>query len=151
MHGAILGILVLDLKRKCLRFSRFNAILYLLMANPVGHFGFVPVIFFTVLPFAHEMVFAGLFAAEVVALGDFDVAETAAAVDVDVDADVDVDDEVAVGWLNFTRMVGLENVNPVADNRRKPSESRIEVVATFAVPSTATTETVADTGASVNP
>lgn len=153
MHGAILGILVLDLKRKCLRFSRFNAILYLLMANPVGHFGFVPVIFFTVLPFAHEMVFAGLFAAEVVALGDFDVAETAAAVDVDVDADVDVDvdDEVAVGWLNFTRMVGLENVNPVADNRRKPSESRIEVVATFAVPSTATTETVADTGASVKP
>ena len=124
------------------------------MANPVGHFGFVPVIFFTVLPFAHEMVLARLFAAEVVALGDFvvvDVAETAAAVDVDVDADVDVDDEVAVGWLNFTRMVGLENVNPVADNRRKPSESRIEVVATFAVPSTATTETVADTGASVKP
>lgn len=121
------------------------------MANPVGHFGFVPVIFFTVLPFAHEMVFVGLFVAEVVALGDFDVAETAAAVDVDVDADVDVDDEVAVGWLNFTRMVGLENVNPVADNRRKPSESRIEVVATFAVPSTATTETVADTGASVKP
>lgn len=124
------------------------------MANPVGHFGFVPVIFFTVLPFAHEMVFVGLFVAEVVALGDFvvaDVAETAAAVDVDVDADVDVDDEVAVGWLNFTRMVGLENVNPVADNRRKPSASRIEVVATFAVPSTATTETVADTGASVKP
>ena len=148
MHGAILGILALDLKGKCLRFFRFNAILYLLMANPVGHFGFVPVIFFTVLPFAHEMVFAGLFVAEVVALGDFvvaDVVETTAAVV------VGVDDEVAVGWLNFTRMVGLENVNPVADNRRKPSESRIEVVATFAVPSTATTETVADTGASVKP
>ena len=94
------------------------------------------------------MVFAGVFIAEVVSLGDFvvaDVVETTAAVV------VGVDDEVAVGWLNLTRIVGLEKVNPVADSRRKPSESRIEVVATFAVPSTATTETVADTGASVNP
>ena len=60
-------------------------------------------------------------------------------------------DEVAVGWLSFTRIVGLEKVNPAADKRRNPPTSRIDVVATLDVPSTATTETVAEIAPSVNP
>jgi len=61
------------------------------------------------------------------------------------------DVEVVVGWLNFTRIVGLEKVKPVAESRRKPPTDLMVVVDTLDSPLTPTTETVAATGASVNP
>ena len=104
--------------------------------------GLTPETFFTVLPFRQEMVFD---ATLVVA-----VAAVAVLVDVDV-VDAAADVEVAVGWLNFTRIVGLEKVKPVAESRRKPPAALIVVVETLDSPLTPTTETVAATGASVNP
>jgi hypothetical protein len=113
------------------------------MAYPVGHFGFGPVIFFTVLPLTHEMVFDATLVGAVATVAVF--------VDVDVVVAAVADVEVEVGWLNFTRIVGLEKVKPVAESRRKPPTSLILVVDTLDSPLTPTTETVAATGASVNP
>ena len=59
--------------------------------------------------------------------------------------------EVALGWLNFTRIVGLEKVKPSADSRRKSPTNFILVVETFDSPLTPIIEIVAETGASVNP
>ena len=77
------------------------------------------------------------------------VAAVVVFVDVVVAAVADV--EVVVGWLNFTRIVGLEKVKPVAESRRKPPAALMVVVETLDSPLTPTTETVAATGASVNP
>ena len=63
---------------------------------------------------------------------------------------LDVDAEVA-SWKSFTLIVGLEKVKPAADNCKKPPESLTTVVATFAVPSMLTTETVALIGAFEKP
>ena len=103
--------------------------------------GLTPETFFTVLPFTQEMVFDATFVGAVAAVVVF--------VDVVVAAVADV--EVVVGWLNFTRIVGLEKVKPVAESRRKPPAALMVVVETLDSPLTPTTETVAATGASVNP
>ena len=76
------------------------------------------------------------------------VAAVAVLVDVDV-VDAAADVEVAIGWLNFTRIVGLEKV--ISESRRKPPTALMVVVETLDSPLTPTTETVAATGASVNP
>ena len=102
--------------------------------------GLTPETFFTVLPFTHEMVFDATLVGVVAAVAVLVVVVAAVA-----------DVEVVVGWLNFTRMVGLEKVKPVAESRRKPPTDLMVVVDTLDSPLTPTTETVAATGASVNP
>ena len=57
----------------------------------------------------------------------------------------------SAAWVNLTRTVGEENVKPLAVRYNHPFFSPRTVVATCAVPSAATIETVAETGAAVNP
>ena len=54
-------------------------------------------------------------------------------------------------WVNLTRTVGEENVKPLAVRYNHPFFSPRTVVATCAVPSEATMDTVAETGAAENP
>ncbi|MSY28053.1 MAG: hypothetical protein F2671_08305 [Actinobacteria bacterium] len=91
------------------------------------------------MPFTQEIVFDATLVGAVAAVAVLVVVAAVA------------DEEVAVGWLNFTRIVGLEKVKPVAESRRKPPTSLMVVVETLDSPLSPTTETVAATGASVNP
>jgi hypothetical protein len=54
-------------------------------------------------------------------------------------------------WLNFTLIVGEENVNPLADRYSQPLRSLITVVATLRSPSCEVIEISAWIGAFENP